>query len=56
MSDAIKSIEHLSKRYRIGADLFGATRVRESGSVNIRVNPWLIHLPYHRLVMCPAKR
>jgi hypothetical protein len=55
MSDVIISIEHLSSLYRLGPDLFGATTLRESESVNNRVNPWLIHLPYHRLVMCPAK-
>jgi hypothetical protein len=40
MSDVIISVEHLSKRYRLGE--IGAVTLRESASVNIRVNPWLM--------------
>ena len=42
MSDTIISGEHLSKRYRLGE--IGAAPLRESESVNIRVNPWPILL------------
>jgi hypothetical protein len=49
MSDVIISVEHLSKRYRLGK--IGAAPLRESESVNIRVNPWPILFLYNSLAL-----
>jgi len=40
MSDTIISVEHISKRYRLGE--IGAAPLQESESVNIRINPRLM--------------